>query len=233
MDSPELLKSAEPGTRDRIIGTAEQYFRQIGYQKTTVADIAKALRISPAKIYRFFDSKKAINEAVAERLMREVEGAIEAIARRNEPATVRLRAMVVTMHDMNASLYTDDLRMHEMVERALTESWPVVHGHIERKSAIFQRVVEEGIASGEFKSADPIVASRCVQVALIRFCHPTLIVQCAHEAGPSLEHMIEFVLAGLGCSAEPGADRRSLQSESDRSMPCGAGPLAAPAAPLR
>ena len=202
MDSSELLKTASPDTRDRIVETAERYFRQIGYQKTTVADIAKALRMSPANVYRFFDSKKAINEAVAERLMREVEATIEAIARRKEPAAVRLREMIVTMHHMSASLYTDDLRMYEMVERALTESWQVVHGHIERKSAIFERVVEEGIASGEFRSADPVVASRCVQVALIRFCHPTLIVQCAEEAGPSLEQMIEFVLAGLGSCAE-------------------------------
>jgi AcrR family transcriptional regulator len=211
MDSPELLKTTEPDTRDRIVETAERYFRQIGYQKTTVADIAKALRMSPANIYRFFDSKKEINEAVAERLMREVEGAIEAIARRDESAAVRLREMIVTMNHVNASLYTENLRMHEMVERALSESWQVVHGHIERKSAIFQRVLEEGIASGEFKWADPVVASRCVQAALIRFCHPMLIVQCAHEAGPSLEQMIEFVLAGLGCNAECGAGRRPLQ----------------------
>jgi AcrR family transcriptional regulator len=201
MDSSDLIKTAEPDTRCRIVETAERYFRQIGYQKTTVADIAKALRMSPANVYRFFDSKKAINEAVAERLMREVEGAIEAIARRKEPAAVRLREMIVTMHHMNASLYTDDLRMHEMVERALTESWQVVHDHIERKSAFFQRVVEEGIASGEFRSADPVVASRCVQVALIRFFHPVLIVQCAQEAGPSLDHMTDFVLAGLGYNA--------------------------------
>ena len=33
--------------------------------------------MSPANVYRFFKSKKAINEAVAERLMREVEGAID------------------------------------------------------------------------------------------------------------------------------------------------------------
>ena len=79
-----LLSPGEPDTRSRIVETAERLFRQIGYQKTTVADIAKALRMSPANVYRFFDSKKAINEAVAERLMREVEGAIEAIARRKE-----------------------------------------------------------------------------------------------------------------------------------------------------
>jgi AcrR family transcriptional regulator len=199
MDSDAVLASAEPDTRCRIIETAERLFRRIGYQKTTVADIAKALRMSPANVYRFFDSKKAINEAVAERLMREVEGAIEVIARRDAPAADRLRDMIVTMHRMNAALYTDELRMHEMVERALSESWQVVHAHIERKGVIFQRVVEEGIAAGEFASADPVVAARCVQVALIRFFHPALLVQCAGEPGPSLDQMTEFVLAGLGC----------------------------------
>ncbi|KLK90458.1 TetR family transcriptional regulator [Microvirga vignae] len=199
MDADAAITSVEPDTRSRIVETAERLFRQIGYQKTTVADIAKALRMSPANVYRFFESKKAINEAVAERLMHEVEGAIEAIACRKAPAADRLRDMIATMHRMTAVLYTDELRMHEMVERALSESWQVVHDHLERKSAIFQRVVEEGIAAGEFTSADPVVASRCVQVALIRFCHPALLVQCAGEPGPSLDQMTEFVLAGLGC----------------------------------
>ena len=198
MDSQEVLAPAERSTRSQIIETAERFFRQIGYQKTTVADIAKALRMSPANVYRFFDSKKSINEAVAERLMREVEGAIEAIAGSKEPAATRLRAMIETMHRMNASLYTDDLRMHEMVERALTESWQVVHAHIERKGVIFRRVVEDGIASGEFMARDAVTGSKCVQTALIRFFHPVLIVQCANEDGPTLEEMTEFVMAGLG-----------------------------------
>ena len=44
---------------------AERLFREIGYQKTTVADIAKVLKMSPANVYRFFDSKKAIHQGVA------------------------------------------------------------------------------------------------------------------------------------------------------------------------
>jgi DNA-binding NarL/FixJ family response regulator len=43
--------------------TAERLFRQFGYQKTTVADIAAALGMSPANIYRFFASKAAIKDA--------------------------------------------------------------------------------------------------------------------------------------------------------------------------
>jgi AcrR family transcriptional regulator len=207
--SGAALKSPEPDTRGRIVETAERLFREIGYQKTTVADIAKAIKMSPANVYRFFDSKKAINEAVAERLMREVEDAIEAIADRKAPAAERLREMIATMHQMNAVLYTHNLRMHEMVEAALAESWQVVHGHIERKSAIFQRVVAAGIASGEFHAADALTASRCAQVAVIRFFHPALLVQCAGEPGPTLDQLTDFVLAGLGYRGEQASSARS------------------------
>ena len=62
--------------------TAERLFRGIGYQKTTVADIAKALHMSPAKVYRFFDSKKSITAGVARRLMGEVEQASQVIVRK-------------------------------------------------------------------------------------------------------------------------------------------------------
>jgi AcrR family transcriptional regulator len=185
-------------TRCRIMETAERLFRTLGYQKTTVADIAKALKMSPANVYRFFESKKAINEAVAEQLMGQVEAAIGEIADRSAPAAERLVEIIATMHHMNQALYIENQRMHEMVEVALNESWNVVHGHIERKAAVFHRVVRDGVASGEFKVQDAETASWCVQVALIRFFHPTLMVQCQNEPGPSVEEMSQFVLSALG-----------------------------------
>jgi AcrR family transcriptional regulator len=60
----------ETDVRERILVTAERLFREIGYQKTTVADIAKALRMSPANVYRF--DSEVINTGVARRLMSEV-----------------------------------------------------------------------------------------------------------------------------------------------------------------
>ncbi len=54
-------ETMEPDTRERILVVAERLFRELGYQKTTVGDIAKALHMSPANVYRFFDSKKAIH----------------------------------------------------------------------------------------------------------------------------------------------------------------------------
>jgi AcrR family transcriptional regulator len=51
-------------TRERIMIKADELFRQFGFLKTTVADIAAELGISPANIYKFFSSKEAIIQAM-------------------------------------------------------------------------------------------------------------------------------------------------------------------------
>src|SRR3981189_633349 len=98
----------EADTRARILVVAERLFREIGYQKTTVADIAKVLRMSPANLYRFFDSKKAIHEGVARTLMGGVESAAEGSAARRGSAASSLRELMTTIHRMNCERYIGD-----------------------------------------------------------------------------------------------------------------------------
>lgn len=186
-------------TRCRIVRQAEEFFRLYGYQKTTVADIAKALRMSPANIYRFFDSKKSINEEVALGLMGEVEAAAEAIAHEDAPATDRFRRFLRTVHEMNATRYVGDRKMHEMVRVALDESWPIVASHIGRLDAMMTKILADGVVSGEFRIKDPALASRCVHASMMKFCHPALIPECAGtDLTPALEAHIGFLLAAVG-----------------------------------
>ena len=72
----EPILSQDDDQRTRIVTTAERLFGEIGFQKTTVADIARALRMSPANVYRFFHSKAEINEAVGALIMTETEAAL-------------------------------------------------------------------------------------------------------------------------------------------------------------
>jgi AcrR family transcriptional regulator len=187
----------EPDTRERILVVAERLFREIGYQKTTVADIAKVLRMSPANVYRFFDSKKAIHEGVARILMGEVEDAAQAIATRPGPAAGRLRELMTSIHRMNSERYVGDSKLHEMVEIAMEESWEVCVAHMERITQTIGAVIAEGTASGEFEAPDVPLAAMCACTAMMRFFHPQMIAQCANKPGPSLDQMIDFVIAGL------------------------------------
>src|SRR6516165_10669324 len=146
-----VSEHVEPDTRERILVVAERLFRQIGYQKTTVADIAKELRMSPANVYRFFESKKAIHEGVARVLMGEVEDAATAILKKPGPASVRMRELLTSVHNMNSERYVGDSKLHEMVEIAMEESWEVCVAHIQCVTETIGGVIAQGVASGEFR----------------------------------------------------------------------------------
>ena len=192
-----ISEHIESDTRERILVVAERLFRQIGYQKTTVADIAKELRMSPANVYRFFDSKKAIHEGVARTLMGGVEDVAQAIAVRPGPAAARLRELMTTIHRMNTERYVGDSKLHEMVEIAMQEDWDVCVAHMECIASTLGLVIAQGGASGEFDVPDLQLASLCACTAMMRFFHPQMIAQCANKPGPTIDEMIDFVIAGL------------------------------------
>src|SRR5450432_3421994 len=192
-----ISEHVEPDTRERILVVAERLFREIGYQKTTVADIAKVLRMSPANVYRFFDSKKAIHEGVARGLMAEVEDAAHAIATRPGLAANRLRELMTSIHRMNSERYVGDSKLHEMVEVAMEESWDVCVAHMEVITRTIGDVIARGVASGEFWAPDLQTAALCACAAMIKFFHPQMIAQTANKPGPTIDQMIDFILASL------------------------------------
>ena len=183
--------------RETIIGTAERLIREIGFQKTTVADIARELRMSPANVYRFFGTKSEINAAVA----REVLGKAEALAGRiaSEPGSAarRLRKLIMAVANMNELRFVGDRKLHEMVEIALREQWPIVEEHIGQIDSCLRRIIADGVASNEFAEWDPETAAKLVRSACIRFLHPGLVVDCGDAVAPSLDEMLDFCLAAL------------------------------------
>ena len=193
-----ISEHVEPDTRERILVVAERLFRQIGYQKTTVADIAKELRMSPANVYRFFDSKKAIHEGVCRNLMGEVEIEAQRIADAPGTAADRLRELMMTIHRMNSERYVGDSKLHEMVEVAMQESWDVCVAHMKLVTETIGGVIAQGAASGEFEVADVGLAAFCTCHAMIGYFHPQMIAQMMNKPGPSIDQMIDFVLASLG-----------------------------------
>lgn len=189
--------NTEADTRQRILVVAERLFREIGYQKTTVADIAKVLKMSPANVYRFFASKGEIRAGVARRLMGEVEDAAQALAAKTVAPADRLRELLTTIHHMNAERYVGDSKLHEMVAIAMEEDWDVCKMHMQHIIGTIAEVIADGAAKGDFQVAEVQLAALCTCTAMMRFFHPQMIAQCADKPGPALDQMIDFVLVGL------------------------------------
>ena len=205
----ELTDHVETDVRERILVTAERLFREIGYQKTTVADIAKTLRMSPANVYRFFESKKAINVGVARRLMGQVERESQAIAKAPGSPTQRMRGLLTSINRMNADRYVADAKMHEMVAFAMEENWDVCRTHIDCITGVIAKVIADGVAAGEFQVPDVNLAAVCTCTAMVRFFHPQLIAEGANKPSPTLDQMIDFVIRGLQAQHRPGSSHSS------------------------
>lgn len=202
-DTPTRRVHSAEETKRRIEDTAEALFRTVGYQKTTVADIARELGMSPANIYRFYPSKSAINEAIAARMLGGVEDEIWAIARGQATAPDRLTALLTTLHKRHISLFFKQRRLHDMVTAAMAEHWDVIGHFVESIRTAIRHVLMDGMARGEFARLDPEMASATVKMAVIGFVHPVLIAECGlrevteAEMARDLEAMIGLLLRGL------------------------------------
>jgi AcrR family transcriptional regulator len=165
-------------TRARIMEAAEKLFRQLGFAKTAVADIAAELGMSPANIYRFFPSKNAIVEAICRRCLSEVDEKAWAVARSRGPAAARLERLVLEILAYHKENLLTDKRVNDIVLIAIEDSWDAIQAHKDVIRNVVELIVRDGIEAGEFEAVDPPETARLMMRSLVAFMHPVLISQC-------------------------------------------------------
>jgi AcrR family transcriptional regulator len=176
-----LVKTKPEDTRARIMETAETLFRRLGFAKTTVADIAGELKMSPANVYRFFSSKNAIIEAICQRCLGELEEKAWAVARSRGSAAERIERLVLETLTYHRENHLVDQRVNDMVLAAIELSWQAIRAHKEHMRMVFETILREGVESGEFEPVDPRETSRLLMISLVHFCHPVLVAQYVQD----------------------------------------------------
>lgn len=191
-------------TRRRIEDTAERLFRTMGYQKTAVADIARELGMSPANVYRFFPSKSAINEAIAQRLLGGMLAEVEAIATGPGSAPARLRRLLSVLFERKIEIFFQERRLHDMVGAAMDEHWDVIERHLAGVHGAVARILADGMTAGDFESRDPVKEAHIILHTMVPWNHPALVASCIARKGQTVEElraqvadMTEFVLRAL------------------------------------
>jgi AcrR family transcriptional regulator len=165
-----------------------------------VADIAAELGMSPANIYRFFPSKNAIVDAIAQRCLGELEDKAWAVARSRASASLRLEQFVLqTLAYHRENLITEQ-RVHDMVMVAMEQNWEAILAHKQTLHGVVELIVRDGIESGEFEKVDPRSTATQLMQSLVRYCHPLLIADSLRNhddmAGEAREH-VRFLLRAI------------------------------------
>jgi len=173
-------------TRARIIEAADTLFRRLGFAKTAVADIAAELGMSPANVYRFFSSKNAIVEAICQRCLGEIEARAWAVVHAKASAAARIERLFLEILAYHSRNFISEKRVHDIVLVAIEHSWTAISAHKDLIRTIIERMVRDGVESGEFEAVDPRETAELILTSMVCFTHPVLIGQCMEE-GQDLE----------------------------------------------
>jgi AcrR family transcriptional regulator len=186
---------ADHERRTQILTAANEHFRDYGYSKTTVADLAKAIGMSAAYVYKFFDSKHAIGEAVCAQSLGSVAEELRGIAASPKPAATRLRLIYKTVARRGMELCFNDRRLHDLAVTACAENWQAVRDHQAALQAIVHDLIAEGRRSGEFERKT-LIAETCsaVMLTLDLFSRPTMLEHNIDDPEGKAESVVNLVL---------------------------------------
>jgi AcrR family transcriptional regulator len=167
---------ADHKRRQQILQAADEHFRLYGYRKTTLADIAKSIDLSTPYIYKFFDSKQAIGEAMCWHCLSAVLSQIEdSVARTNSPVE-KLRRIFIGLERIAWQLLNEQPKIHELVSASFEENWESVRRFKEGIFEMIQKVIIQGRKSGDFERKTPLEeSSRAIARMTELFYHPTFL----------------------------------------------------------
>jgi len=195
---PKPSQAAEPDTRERILVAAEELLRKHGPAKTTVVDVARALDMSHANVYRHFASKAALQDAVAERWLHKISEPLRAIVQARGNAAERLERWVLTLAAAKRAKVLDDPELFATYHAVVQAVRRVVDDHVADLHAQVGRIIRDGVAEGDFKVKDPDAAAIAVLNATMRFHHPLHVKESGgRDNEPEIRTVMKLVLAGL------------------------------------
>lgn len=171
-----MTRAAAPGdgngssrgvTGERLLAAAAELFARHGYRATTLDDVARAVDIKKASLYHYIRSKEDLLTRIYDRILDRIEATVRPLAEQSLPADERLRRMI----HAHVQVVAEERNMLAVVfqeEPELSQANQVVIRQRKRAyERIFERVLEQGQASGRLRELPP----RLVVLGLLGMCN--------------------------------------------------------------
>jgi AcrR family transcriptional regulator len=189
---------ADHSIRDQIVSAADEHFRHYGYGKTTVSDLAKAIGFSKAYIYKFFDSKQAIGEAICTNCLKEITDNAAARAAEGRSAPDRFRRLFRSIIDDTAEMLFQERKMHDIAAASCAENWGSAQRYLAQVAAMVERIVLDGREAGEFERKTPIdELTGAIMQVMKPFMHPMMLELDLDDIPERSGAVISLVLRSL------------------------------------
>jgi AcrR family transcriptional regulator len=187
-----------PLTRDRILNTAEEVIRRFGPDKATVVDVARALGVSHAAVYRHVATKAELRDLVVGRWVETIMPSLRAVAAQKGPAPARLRRLFDTLVVAKRRRAAEDPELFAAYRTLAADAQSVAAVHVDELIQLAAAIIRAGVKDGTFRNVDPVAAARGVLVATSRFHHPVHFAEWGDSAiDVAYEDVWRLLMPGL------------------------------------
>ncbi|WP_395664685.1 TetR/AcrR family transcriptional regulator [Methylocella sp.] len=185
-------------SKDQIVDAAEAALRRFGLAKTSVVDVARSLGVTHGALYRHFDGKADIVDAVSARWLERINGPLAVIAAETGPAAERLRRWFdVLIASQTAQAQNDPELFLAFAEMARRDS-RCVAAELERRATHVAKIIDDGRAQGAFNAPNPVEAAHALLDAATKFLAPDHVADWRKpEAAARFDAAFRLLLQGL------------------------------------
>ena len=152
MPSTAPSPSKEEALREKVIGAAQRLFQQLGPDKVTLEDVAKAIGKSKSTLYYYYKDKEEIFTAV---MSREIDNVITQVAEAVEQSSTveaKLHSFCATKLDalrQKLALYNV---VYTEVNNQAEFGYLMRQRYFKRESALIKSILIFGINAGELRA---------------------------------------------------------------------------------
>lgn len=190
------LASSE-STAQRILAAALDDLRQFGPDRTTVVSVAKKAGMTHANVYRHFETKIALFDAITLLWLKPVEAKLSEIADAPDPAHDKLERLITALVRAYRDRLEAEPMLFDLFVMAFAESRSIARHHRARVRTLIDRVIEEGQTAGAFPVKSRDRALTFILDGLYRFLQPDAVRTDAGIPRKALDQRLGTVLGAI------------------------------------
>lgn len=186
-------------TREQILAAARERFLIYGYNKTTMAEIAKDCDMSAANLYRYFENKLDIGANLACNCLNTKEQILaNVLSKPGLSASEKLQHYVLETLKETHTRTSETPKINEMVMAICQSQMDIVNQHMTTKRELLTTLIEKGNSLGEFDVPNPNEASQSILIAITVFDVPTFMsMYTLDEMETMAKRLVDLLLSGL------------------------------------
>ncbi|MBN1104765.1 MAG: TetR/AcrR family transcriptional regulator [Deltaproteobacteria bacterium] len=184
--------------KEQILRAAEQVFAQKGFQEATVSDVARKAGLSDATIYEYFPSKEELLFSIPGQTARRSRESMEHLLNHIRGASNKIRAIIYgylwfyeTHPDYAAVAMLVLKQNRNFLKTAAYED-------VRELTRLILRVIEEGIAGGEFRpDINPYVVRSAILGAIEHLVIRGVLLGIPENLVELVDPLTDLIVAGI------------------------------------